>query len=68
MPRQKDLLLSQLDHLPQHGHSLRQLGCQAHFGDDPVLDLVETAQKHVQVGRDLVEALSPESLVQQFVL
>lgn len=61
-------VLGQLDHLAQHRHSLRQLRGEAHFSDDPILDLVEAAQEHVQVGGDLVEGLPAERLVQQLVL
>lgn len=61
-------LCGYLDELLEELHSLTELAAQADLGDHPQLDLVEPAQKQVQVGRGSPEVLPAERVIQQLVL
>lgn len=62
------LLCSYLDELLEKLHSLTELTAQADLSDHPQLNLVEPAQKQVQIGCSSPEVLSAKCVVQQLVL
>jgi len=47
------LLGGQLDEFPDQAHAFAQAGRAHQFGDNPVLNLVESTQEDIQVGSDL---------------
>lgn len=63
-----DSLRSYLDELLEELDPLAELTTQADLGDHPQLDLVEPAQKKVQVGRGSPEVLPAEGVVEELVL
>lgn len=61
-------LSRQLNKFPQQWHPFAQTRRQHNFGYNPVLNLIETPDKNIQIGRNLSEMMSSERLVQQLIL
>lgn len=59
---------SYLDELLEELDSLAELSTEAHLSNHPQLNLVEPAQKQVQVGRGSPEVLPAERVVEELVL
>jgi len=65
---QNNLLSGQLDELAQKRDPFAEIRSKDHLRDDPELDLVEAAQKHVQVGGNLPKLVAAKHLVDQLIL
>lgn len=63
-----DSLRGYLNELLEELDSLAQLPAEADLSDHPQLNLVEPAQKQVQIGRGSPEALSAKRVVEELVL
>ncbi len=64
----KGLLSGQFDELAQQLDALSECVGQTHFGDDPVLDLVEAAQEQVKIAFGAPELVRAHHMIDQFVL
>jgi len=62
------LLCGNFDEFSQQLDSFADRKGQTHFGNDPVLDFVETAQERVQIGGDSLEVGPSEDHVNELVL
>lgn len=61
-------LCSYLDELLEELDSLTELSAEADLGDHPQLNLVEPAQKQVQIGRGSPKVLPAKRVVQKLML